>query len=879
MSKWIYFFEEGRSKDKHLLGGKGANLAEMSHLGLPVPAGFTITTQSCIHYLEEPDFFTSHLQEEILKAVSELELKTGRSFMNKEGLPLLVSVRSGAEVSMPGMMDTILNLGLNDERVKDLAELTNRHFAYDCYRRLLQMFADVVYGLAKERFDEQLDQAQKENGKPVQDFSQLEQEALVESYKKVYQSCRKSFPQDPADQLFAAVKAVFASWNNPRAKIYRQLNAISDKLGTAVNVQMMVFGNSDEESGTGVVFTRNPAKGQKELFGEFLLNAQGEDVVAGIRTPEPIQALAQHLPKAYQDFKDYAQILERHYRDMQDIEFTIERGQLFILQTREGKRTAQAALQIALDLVEEGLISQEEALLRINPKLVDQLIHPVFEPESLESAQPIAQGLPASPGAAWGKLVFTAQDAKRYHEEGQKVILVRQETSPEDIEGMIVSQAIVTSHGGMTSHAAVVARGMGTCCVAGCSDLSIKEEEKIVHYGKKSLKEGDIISVDGSSGKIYLGALPTSLIEKNENLEQVLLWADQHAQLEVRANAETIPDLRTAIKFSAKGIGLARTEHMFFGKARILEMRRLILADQEADRKEALVKLLTFQAEDFYQMFKEVGDRPLVIRLLDPPLHEFLPKEDVEIEEVAQELGKSPSLIRERIKQLVETNPMLGHRGCRLGISQPAIYQMQVEAVISSAIRLQQKGLAIKPEIMIPLIAEKKELDYLRALLEDHISHIFKKYSAQAFPYEIGTMIELPRACLIADQLAQAADFFSFGTNDLTQMTYGFSRDDIGKFINHYKNKEIISFDPFQTLDKEGVGELMRLAVEKARRIKPQLAIGVCGEVGGDPASISFLEEIGVDYVSCSPYRIPAARLAVAQASLLKKLEQERHQA
>lgn len=868
MDKWIYSFEEGRAEDKALLGGKGANLAEMTHLGLPVPEGFTITTQSCLRYLETPSFFESILKEEVLKAVTKLETKTNKFFMGNEPSLLLVSVRSGAKISMPGMMDTILNLGLNDLRVQTLADATNANFAYNCYRRLLQMFADVVYGIPKEEFDQCLEKTEKQLNKKVNDFSKEEHQSLIQQYKEVYQEHYQNFPQSPKEQLYAAIKAVFKSWNNPRAKVYRELNQIPHDLGTAVNVQSMVFGNSDQKSGTGVVFTRNPATGEPHLFGEFLLNAQGEDVVAGIRTPEPIDSLKRILPQAYEDFCNYAKILEKHYKDMQDIEFTIEKEKLYILQTRNGKRTAKASLKIALDLVNEKMISKQEALLRVSPSTIDQLIHPVFEEKALTSAHHLTQGLPASPGAATGEIVFTAERAKEFHALGKKVILVRQETSPEDIEGMVVSQAIVTSHGGMTSHAAVVARGMGTCCVAGCGELSINEDGKTLVCGKVTLKEGDILSVDGTSGKLYIGSIPTTMIDNNDELQMFLSWADEIAQLTVRANAETIQDLKTAVQFGAKGIGLARTEHMFFGEERILEMRRLILSTNEIETKSALMTLLAFQEEDFYQMYQTIQDKPMIVRLLDPPMHEFLPKTQQEIEQLSGKLQVPLDTLTRKITSLQETNPMLGHRGCRLGITQPEIYKMQVEAVFNSAIRLAKEGMVIKPEIMIPLIAEKAELVSIKTSLCQHIDNIFKKHHMQPFPYEIGTMIELPRACFIADQLAEEADFFSFGTNDLTQMTYGFSRDDIGKFIQHYKEGEIMSFDPFQTIDRAGVGELMKIAISKARQVKPELPIGICGEVGGDPASIPFFQEIGITYVSCSPYRVPAARLAVAQAHL-----------
>lgn len=868
MTKWIYSFEEGSANDKDLLGGKGANLAEMSRLGLPVPPGFTITTQSCINYLDNPDFFDSTLKEKILKAVTYLEKKTEKNFSGENPNLLLVSVRSGAKFSMPGMMDTILNLGLNDQRTQLLAKQTNPDFAYNCYRRLLQMYADVVYGIDKGLFDDCLAKFEQMQAKTVHDLDLFVHQELIKQYKDLYSKHGYQFPEEPNQQLYGAIQAVFKSWNNHRAWIYRELHQIPHDLGTAVNVQSMVFGNSDQTSGTGVCFTRNPANGETELFGEFLLNAQGEDVVAGIRTPEPIASLKISQPEVYQSFRDYATILENHYKDMQDIEFTIEKGKLYILQTRNGKRTAKAALKIALDMVDQGLINKEEALLRISPASINQLIHPVFQESALANAPFIVQGLPASPGAATGEIVFTADRAKEAHQEGKKVILVRQETSPEDIEGMIVSQAIVTSQGGMTSHAAVVARGMGTCCVAGCGELNISEENKILSCGPLVLTEGDIISVDGYSGRIYSGEIPTTLVENNQDLQRLLSWADEVAILQVRANAETIKDLQTAMIFGAQGVGLARTEHMFFGQERILEMRRLILSDTEEETKEALNRLLEFQEKDFYQMFQAVQDKPMIVRLLDPPMHEFLPKDFQEIEILATKLEKSPEKMVDRIESLQENNPMLGHRGCRLGITKPEIYKMQTEAIFRSAIKLHQQGQEIKPEIMVPLIADQKELEFIKNYLVQHIDQLFKQYDQEPFPYEIGTMIELPRACLTADKLAEEADFFSFGTNDLTQMTYGFSRDDIGKFIGQYKELEILPFDPFQMVDNEGVGELMKIAIRKARQVKPNIPIGICGEVGGDPYSISFFQKIQITYVSCSPYRIPAARLAVAQAAI-----------
>lgn len=852
---------------KELLGGKGANLAEMTRLGLPVPAGFTITTAACVQYLKQENYFEQNLKEEILKAIHDLENETGKSFLTNENI-LLVSVRSGAKFSMPGMMDTILNLGLNDIKVKAFAELTDTSFAYDCYRRLIQMFGDVVYGLAKENFDKILAKYEASFSRHASDFSIEQEEKVIEAYKDFYYTQQKEFPQDPIEQLFIAIKAVFRSWDNLRAQVYRQLHDIPFNLGTAVNIQTMVFGNSGENSATGVAFTRNPATGEKKLFGEFLRNAQGEDVVAGLRTPQPISELKQLQAKDYADFIHYAEVLESHYKDMQDIEFTIDKGQLFILQTRNGKRTAQAALTVALALVEDKVITKEEALLQVTPTMVEQLIHPVFDPKALQEASLLAKGLPASPGAASGQIVFTAEKAKEFHEKGEKVVLVRQETSPEDIEGMVVSEAIVTSRGGMTSHAAVVARGMGTCCVAGCEALTVNEESLTITCKDQVLTEGDVISVDGSTGKIYQTELPTVAPINNQKLQLLLSWADEQADLSVRANAETLQDLKAAIDFGASGIGLARTEHMFFGENRILEMRRLILAEDEQEFEKALERLLHFQQDDFYQMLEITNDKPMIVRLLDPPMHEFLPQDEQAITQLATSLNKSPAKIKKQINQLHETNPMLGHRGCRLGITEARIYQMQVEAIFTSAIQLNQKGYNIKPEIMIPLIAEEKELIEVKQSLLQTIADLFEKYDVTPFPFEIGTMIELPRACMTADQLAKEADFFSFGTNDLTQMTYGFSRDDIGKFLPIYKEKGILAEDPFQSLDQAGVGQLIQTAVTKARQSKPHMMIGVCGEVGGDPQSIAFFQRIGVNYVSCSAYRIPAARLACAQAAL-----------
>lgn len=866
--KKVFAFSEGSIEMKNLLGGKGANLAEMTRLGLPVPSGFTITTEACMDYLERGEF-SEELQTEIQHALKELELHTGKSFNDEQNL-LLVSVRSGAVFSMPGMMDTILNLGLNDRSVETLAKLTNdSFFAYDCYRRLLQMFGDVVYGIEKHLFDETLAKLEQKFLKKVTDFTVAELQETVQAFHQLYAKAGKTFPQEPAVQLSEAITAVFDSWNNHRAKVYRQLHHIPDNLGTAVNVQSMVFGNSGNQSGTGVAFTRNPSTGEAKLFGEFLLNAQGEDVVAGIRTPQPIQELAQVIPAAYEQFQQAAEFLENHYKEMQDLEFTIENGQLFILQTRAGKRSAKATVRIAVEMAQEGIISKEEALLRVSPELIDQLLHPIFDEAETKSAQVIANGLPASPGAAVGKVVFTAERAKEWQENGEKVVLMRQETSPEDIEGMVVSEAIVTSRGGMTSHAAVVARGMGTCCVAGCEQLTVNEVNRTVDSPAGTLKEGDVVSVDGSSGLLYLGSLTTQLAKTDTHFEQLMIWADEVADLKVRANAETVQDLKMALSFGATGVGLARTEHMFFASERLVEIRRLILSD---DKETAIQNLLRYQTEDFYQMYKITREKPMIVRLLDPPMHEFLPHQAEEIVQLSEQLTIDETILTEKIASLQETNPMLGHRGCRIGVTTPMIYQMQAEAIIRSVIRLKQEGITVVPEIMVPLVAEKQELIQVKAMIEGRIQEIFAEMNTTV-DYQIGTMIELPRACLVADQLAEEADFFSFGTNDLTQMTYGFSRDDAGKFLPEYQHRKILAQDPFQSIDQEGVGSLIRMAVEKARTVKPAMKIGVCGEVGGDPASINFFESVGVDYVSCSPYRVPLARLAAAQAKIQQKQE------
>ncbi|MDF0479694.1 pyruvate, phosphate dikinase [Vagococcus sp. PNs007] len=867
MTKRIYDFSEGTGEMRKLLGGKGANLAEMSRLGLPVPTGFTITTPTCINYLENNES-VSQLWSELDGAIERLEQRTGKHFDDPTNL-LLVSVRSGSQFSMPGMMDTILNLGLSDETVEGFAELTgDAHFAYDCYRRLLQMFGEVVYAIPKIKFDNIIARQEEQSKKNVTDFSLTELKTIITKFHKLYEEHGLVFPQTATEQLRIAVTAIFESWNNKRAMTYRELHNIDHNLGTAVNVQSMVFGNSGEESGTGVVFSRNPSDGENELFGEFLINAQGEDVVAGIRTPQPIASLAEEMPNMYHELKKLVEQLETHYHDMQDIEFTIEDNRLYLLQTRNGKRTNQAALRIAVEMAEERLITKEEALLKVTPDMVNSTLHDVFSEESKARATLFSKGLGASPGAASGKICFDSEAAKALHLAGDPVILVRNETSPDDIEGMITSQAIVTNHGGMTSHAAVVARGMGTCCVTGCGNLVIDEEAGTVSVDRVTLEEGDWVSVDGTSGVIYLGVLEKESITTNHHLTTLLEWADTVSDLKVRANAETPQDLQTAMDFGAVGVGLARTEHMFFKKERLQEIRKVVLTEDEAEKQEALEKLLDYQRSDFEKMYHIVREKPMVIRLLDPPLHEFLPSSSKEIEVLAKEIEWDVSKLTNRIHSLEETNPMLGHRGCRLGVTLPELYQVQVKAIILSAMTLRRKGVPVVPEIMIPLVAEKEELSQIKAQLIKVIDDVMGREKCP-FPYEIGTMIELPRACLIADDLAKEADFFSFGTNDLTQMTYGFSRDDATKFLSEYLEKGIISHDPFQTIDEHGVGELIKLAVARGRSIKPDMVIGVCGELGGDPTSIKFFQSIGLDYVSCSPFRVPLARLTAAQVGLM----------
>ena len=870
MGKQVYSFHEGNQDMRELLGSKGANLAEMTRLGLPIPAGFTITTEACMAYLTNHKKWDAELQAEIDQHIEQLENETGKSFNSPHHL-LLVSVRSGAKQSMPGMMDTILNLGLNDKTVESLAtETNNPTFAYDCYRRLIQMYGNVVNGIPSYLFEDELSQVKKQQGiQNDTDMKASDWQLVIAIYKDLYhQQTERDFPQNPKEQLYGAIEAVFSSWNNERAKVYRQLNNIPNDLGTAVNIQEMVYGNSGNQSGTGVVFTRHPATGKPGIFGEYLINAQGEDVVAGIRTPKPVSDLAQAMPEIYQQFVSLAEKLEKHYKDMQDIEFTIENEKLFFLQTRNGKRTAKAAFQIAVDLVEEGIISKEEAVMQIEPKSVDKLLHPSFDQEAIDSAEILTNvGLPASPGAASGRIYFDAEMAKERAEAGEKVILFRQETSPEDINGMVVSEAIVTSRGGMTSHAAVVARGLGCCCVVGCQELDIDEKNKQVTIFDEVLIEGDEVSVDGTKGVIYRGKIPTVPSTSDDAFQKLMAWAKEISRLDVRMNAETINDIRMGLNFNPDGIGLVRTEHMFFAPERLREMRRFILSQHAYDQKAALDKILRYQIEDFKVIYQEMQSHPVVIRLLDPPFHEFLPAGNRDMQMVANQMNLTINQLQARIEELTEVNPMLGHRGCRLAISYPDLYKMQVEAIIRAAIKMKQSGVRVKPEIMIPLVGMKEELTRIKEDIIAHIENILienKTYIA----YSVGTMLEVPRACFIADELSEQADFFSFGTNDLTQMVYGFSRDDAGKFINHYLSQNILPFDPFQTIDRDGVGELVKIAVKKARQTNPNIKIGVCGELGGDPDSIAFFTEVGLDYVSCSPFRVPVAQLAAAQSTI-----------
>ena len=871
--QYVYLFSEGNASMRNLLGGKGANLAEMTNLGIPVPQGFTVTTEACNKYYEDGGKIDDSIIEEIYSKLEKLEEISGKKFGSLEN-PLLVSVRSGARASMPGMMDTILNLGLNDDSVEAMANLTNNpRFAYDSYRRFIQMFADVVMGVEKRLFENLLDEMKDEKGyKFDTDLTADDLKVLVEEFKDLYKKEKgEEFPSNPKDQLIEAVKAVFRSWNNPRAIVYRRLNDIPGEWGTAVNIQEMVFGNKGETSGTGVAFSRNPATGEKGIYGEYLMNAQGEDVVAGIRTPMPISQLEEQNKEIYDQFMDIVNKLEKHYRDMQDMEFTIEDGKLYFLQTRNGKRTAQAALKIAVDLVEEGMLTKEEAILKVEAKQLDTLLHPNFDTDSVKEATPIATGLPASPGAACGKIVFTAEDAKVRHENGEKVVLVRLETSPEDIEGMIASEGILTVRGGMTSHAAVVARGMGTCCVAGCGELKVDEEAKTVTVNGKVLTENDYISIDGSTGKVYGEALKTVTPEISGHFATFMGWADEIRTLKVRANADTPRDAKQAVDFGAEGIGLCRTEHMFFAEDRIAAVREMILAKDVEQRKKALAKILPMQREDFVGIYEALEGRAATIRFLDPPLHEFLPTDPKDIEALAKEMNLEVEEINNTIANLHEFNPMMGHRGCRLSVSYPEIAEMQTRAVIEAAIEVKQnKGFDVVPEIMIPLVGEIKELKYVKEVVCNTAKEVMDEKGVE-LDFKVGTMIEIPRAALTADLIAKEAEFFSFGTNDLTQMTFGFSRDDAGKFLNDYYEKAIYEQDPFAKLDQTGVGSLMEIAVQRGRKTREDIKLGICGEHGGDPSSIEFCHKLGLNYVSCSPFRVPVARLAAAQAKVNNK--------
>ena len=867
--KYVYLFKEGNANMKELLGGKGANLAEMTSLGMPIPQGFTITTESCNKYYDDDEQISKEILQQIDSALLYLEEQTGKKLGSKEK-PLLVSVRSGARASMPGMMDTVLNLGMNDETVKTFAE-KNRRFAYDSYRRFIQMYGDVVKEVPKKLFEDAIDTKKyQRNLKLDTDMDANDLEDLVKVFKGIYSNyLHEEFPQDTKLQLIEAIKAVFRSWNNPRAITYRKLNDIPSSWGTAVNVQAMVFGNMGEDCGTGVAFSRNPVTGEKGVWGEFLMNAQGEDVVAGIRTPQSIDTLKYINPEAYNDFLKFADRLEKHYKDMQDMEFTIEHGKLYMLQTRNGKRTAQAALKIAVDLVAEGMIDEKEAVLRVEPDQLNQLLHPNFDQKKLKSAKPVAKGLPASPGAATGKVVFTAQKAQELANDGEKeLVLVRLETSPEDIEGMVVCKGILTVRGGMTSHAAVVARGMGTCCVAGCGELSVNEEEK-VFYTKDgtSYHEGDYISLDGSTGNVYGEKIDTVEASVSGDFAKLMSWADSIRRLDVRTNADNPRDAKKAREFGAQGIGLCRTEHMFFEADRIAAIREMIVSKTSEQREIALNKILPMQRSDFEGLYKVMSGYPVVIRLLDPPLHEFLPHDDEEISALAKDMNMSFDELKSIVVNLHEFNPMMGHRGCRLSITYPEIAVMQTKAIIQAAINVKKEGYKVKPEIMVPLVGEVKELKYVKNIITETADKLIKE-SGLDIKYYIGTMIEIPRACLVADEIAKEAEFFSFGTNDLTQLTYGFSRDDAGKFLKFYYDKKIFEFDPFQKVDQIGVGKLMKMAIQDAKRTRPSIELGICGEHGGNPPTIEFCHNIGLTYVSCSPFRVPIARLAAAQAAV-----------
>ncbi|MDR1548339.1 MAG: pyruvate, phosphate dikinase [Hungatella sp.] len=869
--KWVYLFTEGNASMKNLLGGKGANLAEMTNLGLPVPQGFTITTEACTQYYEDGEKINDEIMNQIMEHITKMEEITGKKFGDKEN-PLLVSVRSGARASMPGMMDTILNLGLNEEVVEVLAVKSgNPRWAWDCYRRFIQMFSDVVMEVGKKYFEELIDKMKEVKG--ITEDVDLTAEDLKELAKQFQDEYKEKigaeFPTDPKVQLMEAIKAVFRSWNNPRANVYRRDNDIPYSWGTAVNVQMMAFGNMGETSGTGVAFTRDPATGEKHLMGEFLMNAQGEDVVAGIRTPQKIDQLKEVMPEAYEQFVGICNTLEDHYRDMQDMEFTIEDRKLYMLQTRNGKRTAKAALKIACDLVDEGMITEEKAVKMIDPRNLDTLLHPQFDLDALKKTEPIGRALAASPGAACGKIVFTADDAKAWHERGEKVVLVRLETSPEDIEGMKAAQGILTVRGGMTSHAAVVARGMGTCCVSGCSEIVMDEENKKFTLSGKEYHEGDFLSLDGSTGKIYDGIIPTVDAAIIGEFGRIMAWADKYRRLKVRTNADTPADARKARELGAEGIGLCRTEHMFFEGDRIDAFREMICSDTVAEREAALEKILPVQQDDFEKLYEALEGNPVTIRFLDPPLHEFVPTEEDDIKKLADTQGKTVAQIKSIIDSLHEFNPMMGHRGCRLTVTYPEIAKMQTKAVIRAAINVQKahSDWNVCPEIMIPLICDEKELRFVKKIVVDTADAEIAA-AGSSLKYEVGTMIEIPRACLTADDIAKDAEFFCFGTNDLTQMTYGFSRDDAGKFLDAYYDTKIFENDPFAKLDQTGVGKLMETAIKLGKGVRPEMHVGICGEHGGDPSSVEFCHKIGLDYVSCSPFRVPIAKLAAAQAAL-----------
>ena len=870
MAKWVYLFREGNADMRNLLGGKGANLAEMTNLGLPIPPGFTVTTEACTDYYNHGRSISEEIQTQIFDALALLEEKLGKKFGDTEN-PLLVSVRSGARASMPGMMDTILNLGLTDISVEGFAKRTgNPRFAYDSYRRFIQMFSDVVMEVPKSLFERVIDEIKED--RKVHFDTELTAEDLKEvirRFKEIYkEKMGEEFPQEPRVQLMEAVKAVFRSWDNERAIVYRRMNDIPGDWGTAVNVQSMVFGNMGNTSGTGVAFTRNPSTGAKGIYGEYLINAQGEDVVAGIRTPQPITRLEEDLPECYEEFLKIANRLEEHYRDMQDMEFTIEDGKLYFLQTRNGKRTAQAALQIACDLVDEGMITPQEAVSRIEAKSLDQLLHPAFDPDALKKGTVMGQALPASPGAAAGKIYFTAEEAKEVHETGERVILVRLETSPEDIEGMHAAEGILTVRGGMTSHAAVVARGMGTACISGCGDIVIDEKKKQFTLGGKTYFEGDYISLDGSTGKIYDGDIQTQEASISGNFGRIMSWADSFRKLRVRTNADTPADAANAVRLGAEGIGLCRTEHMFFEPERIPKIRKMILSKTVEEREKALEELIPFQKGDFKALYEVMEGKPVTIRFLDPPLHEFVPTDEKDIEALAKDMNLSVEEVKSTCRELHEFNPMMGHRGCRLSVTYPEIARMQTRAVIEAAIEVsKEKGFEIVPEIMVPLVGDKKELKFVKDVIVETAEKV-KAEKNSNLVYHIGTMIEIPRAALLANEIAEEAEFFSFGTNDLTQMTFGFSRDDAGKFLVDYYKSKIYESDPFAKLDQNGVGQLIEMAVTKGRSQRPNLKIGICGEHGGDPSSVAFCHKVGMDYVSCSPFRVPIARLAAAQAAI-----------